>query len=755
MVMNMKQMKRAAVALILAAGVFLQMAAAAAQVAEEKPPETEGYYRAISELSALGLMNGYGDGSFGESEKMKRAELAVLLERLTRFAEKGETVRFRDVPDSHWAYGSISRIASAGLMEGDGNGLFLPEQPVRFEEAVKLLTELAAEAKGEDCRVQYPFGYIIRAAKWGITAGVDGAAGEYAPRGMIAKMLYNLLYLPQKDNKTFADGLTGVYYLSPQGNDAADGSYQSPWRSLSKAAENARSGETVILLAGSFYESANAVFDAERVTLYGRTNAEVKITYPSGYGIRVNADGVTFQNLHFIFGGFGDNASAEAAPFIECRGDGFRIADCGLSGFSVPVLFTGCGNAVMEGCRVENASVCVCAEDAENITLSGNAFHYPAKAGALLSGTEKVRFYNNTVRGEAEFQAGVILQSDTKDAVCWNNVIAMAADAEKAAGFALAGTERCRLYHNNVIGGDTAVRFCAAKNAFNQDTSIKNNIFMGCRGDAYEMEQNPQNMIADYNLFYGTYPKMMEPNSRFGNPWFVNQANDWRIGEDSPAAGAGVNLSAAETALDFTDRYGTPRGERSNIGAVQETVSGAKHETGESPSDGSVTEDFSGVLMNWDSVRGIWEVHDGVYMNTTTTGRNSALYRRSMDWTDFEYSADVRSPKQTKTACTGLIFRADAEMKNQYAIRIFANQYLEFVLWKNDSFESLAKFPFTTKPDTVYNLKVKAEGSEFTFYVDGKEVAKANDTTYASGAIGLYAYQQMYEYDNISARPIK
>lgn len=752
----MKRNNSVIVAIVLAVCMLFKLTVVTAQTADNTTAET--YYNAVRELNTLGLMDGYTDGGFGENVNIKRAELAALLERLLKPDGSRASVSFADVDQSHWAYNSILKVASAGIMEGYGNGMFAPEEFVKFEEAVKIVVEILADANGIEQNPEYPFGYILKAAEWGITAGVDGAACETAPRGMVARMLLNALYSPLFGDRTLADEkLKGVYYLSPGGDDANGGSYQKPWKTLYKAAATVGPGETVVLLAGQYSETAETVLKTKQIKLCGKMGERVRIIRPADAGIKIRANDVVLKNLEFVF----DNSveaesTGEQASFIECSGNGAVISECEFKGFSVPVLITGAKDVKMEKCVVEKASVAVMVENAENVHVCENDLNYPAEFGAVFSGAEAAKFYNNIIRGEGAIKAGVTLRANTRNSLLWNNVVTVLDNTGEPAAFEYAGAVDCRLYNNIVVGGYTAVRFAAAEGeTTNLNPVLKNNIFMNCTFDAYQTEVTPQEMVSDYNMFYKTYPKMMEPNSRFGNPWFVDPYRDWRISADSSAAGNGAVLALEEPGIDFTDRYGTVRSGAWDIGAFQAAVTNLNKEDMNNLSDGSVKEDFSAAPMDWAGVRGIWEVHDNVYMNTTTTGRNSALYRKSLDWTDFEYSADLRTPKVTKTACTGLIFRADEAMKNQYAIRFFANQTLEFVLWRDDTFESLAQFPLVTEPDEVYNLKVKAEGANFTFYVNGKEVGTASDSSYASGAIGLYAYQQMYEYDNIEARPIR
>jgi hypothetical protein len=46
----------------------------------------------------------------------------------------------------------------------------------------------------------------------------------------------------------------GVYYVSPQGSNDGDGSIHGPWRTIQKAADTARAGDTVFLRDGTYFE---------------------------------------------------------------------------------------------------------------------------------------------------------------------------------------------------------------------------------------------------------------------------------------------------------------------------------------------------------------------------------------------------------------------------------------------------------------------------------------------------------------------
>jgi len=72
---------------------------------------------------------------------------------------------FADVPESHWAYSYISRAADEGLVNGTGDGTFLPEAEVSYAEWTTMVTRLC-----------YPeeFGIFMSANPWWLPYALVG-----------------------------------------------------------------------------------------------------------------------------------------------------------------------------------------------------------------------------------------------------------------------------------------------------------------------------------------------------------------------------------------------------------------------------------------------------------------------------------------------------------------------------------------------------------------------------------------------------
>ncbi|MET3546949.1 hypothetical protein ABID47_003565 [Paenibacillus favisporus] len=96
----------------------------------------------IAVASRLGLVNGYGDGSFKPDLPISRAEISELLVRAFALRQGNEVVTFKDMHD-HWAAESIGILASNGIVKGNASGLFQAERSLTRAEMAQMMANLA------------------------------------------------------------------------------------------------------------------------------------------------------------------------------------------------------------------------------------------------------------------------------------------------------------------------------------------------------------------------------------------------------------------------------------------------------------------------------------------------------------------------------------------------------------------------------------------------------------------------------------
>lgn len=160
--------------------------------------DNDSYYEAVEILTALDLIEGYEDGSFGPDKTITRAEAAAMVVRmlgLESAATKGET-RYTDVPATHWASGYVNVGTSQGIIAGHGDGTFAPEDPVTYEQMVKMVIYAMGFSPMADQVGQYPANVLTIAAQYNVLDKVSAKNGVAAPRKDVAQIIYNAIDEP-------------------------------------------------------------------------------------------------------------------------------------------------------------------------------------------------------------------------------------------------------------------------------------------------------------------------------------------------------------------------------------------------------------------------------------------------------------------------------------------------------------------------------------------------------------------------------
>lgn len=188
------------------------------------PPDPDGgfadckdtpYAQATTVLKNLGLVSGYSEHTYQPYGAITRAEfcqMAASVLALGQTYTANQPQAFPDVPSSHWAAGAVYALYGLGVIHGDENGYFLPEDPVTLPEAAKIIsaslgyTILAEEQGG------YPSGYLLQANRLGLLTGVQTEQAEGAlNRGDAALLFYNALDVDLLYQTQFGDDARYTY----------------------------------------------------------------------------------------------------------------------------------------------------------------------------------------------------------------------------------------------------------------------------------------------------------------------------------------------------------------------------------------------------------------------------------------------------------------------------------------------------------------------------------------------------------------
>lgn len=188
----MKKRIRSLIAMLLTTALLSTTASAAAFTDVD---ENEEYAMAIDFVNGVGLMVGYGDGTFQPEKAVSRAEMATILCKMMgedRDLKQDGSV-FSDVPTSHWGNGYVVKAASLGYLSGYGNGKFGPDDTVTYEQALTMLVNALGYGEEAGKHGGYPDGYIHVACEQNINLGLAMEIGDEANRWQVAVMLQNVM----------------------------------------------------------------------------------------------------------------------------------------------------------------------------------------------------------------------------------------------------------------------------------------------------------------------------------------------------------------------------------------------------------------------------------------------------------------------------------------------------------------------------------------------------------------------------------
>lgn len=148
---------------------------------------------AINQLVQQGIINGKGNGKFDPTGKIERQDFAIILAKALSLdmGSAPATPTFSDVPTSHYAYNAVEAAVKAGLIKGQGDGIFGNGENLSRQDMAVLFVRalgLDVEGKGADLEFRdarkiswYALDYVAAAVEIGLIKG--NGDGTFNPTG--------------------------------------------------------------------------------------------------------------------------------------------------------------------------------------------------------------------------------------------------------------------------------------------------------------------------------------------------------------------------------------------------------------------------------------------------------------------------------------------------------------------------------------------------------------------------------------------
>lgn len=170
---------------------------------------------AVNVLSALGVIDGYEDGTYRPDETITRAELAKIVVTALGVADyaSSTTSSYTDMKNAQWAIPYVEYATNLNLVNGYGDGRFGPSDPITYEQAATLIVRaIGFTDECNEMNGSWPAIYVQKATALGLFNDITNGGATGATRGDTSIMLYNALTVPQvyADN----DGQTNNKYGS-------------------------------------------------------------------------------------------------------------------------------------------------------------------------------------------------------------------------------------------------------------------------------------------------------------------------------------------------------------------------------------------------------------------------------------------------------------------------------------------------------------------------------------------------------------
>ncbi len=168
---------------------------------------------AAAALEGMGVVSGTSDSTFNPSGSLSRAQLCAMLVNAAGLSSQVSTYArktlFSDVSASAWYNGYVNLAYSQGLVSGNGDGTFGPNEAVTYGEMATSLLRLLGYTSKEVGAV-WPLDYTTFCDELGLSDGLSLGAYDSLNRGEGAVLLYRAM-------KAAVSGSEQPYYETIQG----------------------------------------------------------------------------------------------------------------------------------------------------------------------------------------------------------------------------------------------------------------------------------------------------------------------------------------------------------------------------------------------------------------------------------------------------------------------------------------------------------------------------------------------------------
>ncbi len=369
-----------------------------------------------------------------------------------------------------------------------------------------------------------------------------------------------------------------LFYVSPSGDDSNPGIEEAPWKTIGKAARTLVSGDTAIVMDGTYTEGEivfrNSGTASEPITLRAQNKHLAILSSTSGCSpnISISASHVTIEGLRSSISASNvpcssvNSASGTAVRCWSASTPSTSNQSSGHVGCKVRGMLIDASPARGHGVKtnqdfslVEN---CVSYSGIEAFNNTGTIFRNNIVLGSDAWGTSLVakggvrnfQAYNNRVHIRSAWGYGIVLGGasgsqwlydppsglEAYNSVAYNNVV-LNENGSTAYSIGMRGAKDSAIFNNVMIGGYLFLS-PGYSGSPSMNPTVKNNIFTCLSGNVLGQWNYTGTLSADYNNFYNCSASPTQIHPIIGNPLFIDSQSDWHLTSGSPAIGKGTPI---------------------------------------------------------------------------------------------------------------------------------------------------------------------------------------------------------------------
>ena len=148
-------------------------------------------------MQKIGVLSSIGEEDISSNRSITRGELAAVAVSLygdVYEAYQASEAVYRDVSEEDEAFRAVSLLSELHIVSGYGDGTFHPEKEINLNEAVKIITAVMGYTAVAEADGGFPTGYMNVAAGCGLFKGVETAgANEPLTVSELIPLVFNVL----------------------------------------------------------------------------------------------------------------------------------------------------------------------------------------------------------------------------------------------------------------------------------------------------------------------------------------------------------------------------------------------------------------------------------------------------------------------------------------------------------------------------------------------------------------------------------